>query len=816
MINDRQFWILSIARERVLMASSQPVEQLEKSRTNVLSRTVVQRTTRFRWCTLLAAVSVVSLLVADSGRCGEIELQNGMVIQGKRPLALQSIDGTARPSAGELAVHPILMIDTGMQRFYAPRRTTKIINSDALLPAVDTFKLPHQIRGRQKMVKMVHRLADVTQFDDRGRRRVTINTPRGPMHVLQGIKEITPRQLKVEGLNIQWEFALATNSVPDSVLDAMIRQATNEHSLDDRRAITRFYIEAEKYSLAQAELDAIAKQFPDFRDRAEEIQLQLRQQLALHLINEIQLRRRAGQHLLAYAATKRFPDVDLSSAVHDEVRQISDEYVQAGQQIERTKLLLGDLQASIDNEDQVAALAPMRSEVRAELNFESLSRLQAFLQLESDESLSAEEKLALAYSGWVLGSANATTDLRTAIRLWEARFLLMQVLRNDYPDERLDLLDQLQQLESIQAATIMQLIEYLPPIIEHPGLSPGVPIRIQVSNRDSELPVAYWVLLPNEYTSHHRYPMIVALRPAEQTAEDELIWWGGTPERPGQSTRRGYIVIAPEYVEETAREYTHSSTSHAIVRECLRDARKRFSVDSDRVFLSGHGMGGDAAFDMGMTHPDWFAGIIPITGISKQYCMFYWENAQYVSWYAIGGELDRDTIHANARDLNRMLRHNYDVVFAEYKGRGYESYYSEIHRLFDWMESRRRNKFPQEFEMRVLRPADNEFFWLQLDGMPANVTRAVLPASGRPSRVRPMTVVGRVNQANTVQLTSGAATNMVWLSREFVDFNERIKVTLNGRQRFNDFLTDDLQVMLEDLRVRGDRQKLYSAMLILD
>ena len=44
----------------------------------------------------------------------------------------------------------------------------------------------------------------------------------------------------------------------------------------------------------------------------------------------------------------------------------------------------------------------------------------------------------------------------------------------------------------------------------------------------------------------------------------------------------------------------------------LRDACRRFSVDSDRVFISGHSMGGDAAWDLGTAHPDLWAGMIPI------------------------------------------------------------------------------------------------------------------------------------------------------------------------------------------------------------
>ena len=53
---------------------------------------------------------------------------------------------------------------------------------------------------------------------------------------------------------------------------------------------------------------------------------------------------------------------------------------------------------------------------------------------------------------------------------------------------------------------------------------------------------------------------------------------------------------------------------------------------------------GDAAFDIGMSHPGLFAGVIPITGKTSAFNLHYWENAKHLSWYIVGGELDRDTL----------------------------------------------------------------------------------------------------------------------------------------------------------------------------
>ena len=46
----------------------------------------------------------------------------------------------------------------------------------------------------------------------------------------------------------------------------------------------------------------------------------------------------------------------------------------------------------------------------------------ADMQVRQWRAMSPAEKLALAYSGWVVGAANATTDLGNAVRWWQSRW----------------------------------------------------------------------------------------------------------------------------------------------------------------------------------------------------------------------------------------------------------------------------------------------------------------------------------------------------------------------------------------------------------
>jgi len=334
--------------------------------------------------------------------------------------------------------------------------------------------------------------------------------------------------------------------------------------------------------------------------------------------------------------------------------------------------------------------------------------------------------------------------------------------------------------------------------------------ELEVTGLATAPPVRYLVQLPPEYDPYRRYPAILTLHGAGSTPAQQIDWWAGgwTPGgwRNGQATRHGYVVIAPSWASEHQREYRYSLQEHAAVLNCLRDACRRFAIDTDRVFLSGHSMGGDAAWDLGLAHPDLWAGVIPIVAQSDKYCARYWENAELVPFYFVCGELDGNKMAMNARDLDRYLTHGYNCTVVEYRGRGHEHFLDEIQRLFDWMGRFKRDFFPKEFTAYTMRRWDNFFWWVELDALPPGAM--VDPVDWPPPRgTQPMQTKASVTATNGIYIRTGAGTVRVWLSPETLNLDERVNVVVNGR-RINpgQFVEPDLETLLEDVRTRGDRQ----------
>ena len=115
-----------------------------------------------------------------------------------------------------------------------------------------------------------------------------------------------------------------------------------------------------------------------------------------------------------------------------------------------------------------------------------------------------------------------------------------------------------------------------------------------------------------------QYPTILTAHGAGNSPEQQIDWWAGGYNkqmdlRLGQASRHGYIVIAPEWTDDQYQSsYEYSAQEHSRVLYALQESLHRFAIDTDRVFLTGHSVGGDAAWDIGLAHPDLWAGVIPI------------------------------------------------------------------------------------------------------------------------------------------------------------------------------------------------------------
>jgi hypothetical protein len=161
----------------------------------------------------------------------------------------------------------------------------------------------------------------------------------------------------------------------------------------------------------------------------------------------------------------------------------------------------------------------------------------------------------------------------------------------------------------------------------------------------------------------------------------------------------------------------------------------------------------------------------------------------------------------NARDLDRYLDNGYNATVVQYLGRGHEHYADEQIRLFDWMGRFHRDFFPHEFLCSTMRVWDNYFWWAEVRGQPP----ATVVAPGNwpgPRGTSPLQIEGYSRAHNNLTLRTGTKETTVWLAPQMVDFTTRINISVNGHQVNlpRPFIQPSVEVILEDVRTRGDRQ----------
>jgi pimeloyl-ACP methyl ester carboxylesterase len=458
-------------------------------------------------------------------------------------------------------------------------------------------------------------------------------------------------------------------------------------------------------------------------------------------------------------------------------------------------------------------LKPILDEIAAEISPNTLDRMAAFLQSADDAKTPDTEKLAYAVSGWVLGANSAKEELPLAISVYKVRGLIRRYLSEKSVPERERIHYYIKQESGGEMALVAALLANMKPPANPPEPVAGKAgyYELEVAGVAKEQPVTYYVQLPPEYDPYRRYPTIVAIHGEMTNAEREINWWAGDwagNVRIGQATRYGYIVIAPAWTEAHQGHYSYSAREHAAVLNSLRDACRRFSIDTDRVYLTGHSIGGDAAWDIGLAHPDLWAGVIPIAAQADRYCTFYVDNARHVPFYVVAGELDGAKMVGNARaNLDRWLRFGVDATVIEYRGRGHDDFYDEILQLFGWMGHFHRDFFPRSFACKTMRSWDNFFWWVEIDGLPPR--SSVDPGDWPPPNgTQACKVTGKIIGKNGLTVTTGSSGATVWISPEMLNFKERATITVNGRRvnGGNQMVKPDLHTMLEDVRTRGDRQ----------
>lgn len=223
----------------------------------------------------------------------------------------------------------------------------------------------------------------------------------------------------------------------------------------------------------------------------------------------------------------------------------------------------------------------------------------------------------------------------------------------------------------------------------------------------TEQELQYRILKPVNYDSTKSYPLVLFLHGAGERGNDnysQLKWGVSHFADPKFRERYPAFVIAPQMEEGevwsrliTSRDTTTFSGSMSqtptepmrLTIELLEKLQNKYSIDSNRLYVTGISMGGFGTFDLIQRFPNKFAAAVPVCGggdLSRAFML-----TDIPLWVFHGTE--DDVVHPKfSRSMVEAIRiAGGSPGYTEYPGEGHIGAWVQAYRnphLYEWMFSK--------------------------------------------------------------------------------------------------------------------------------
>lgn len=731
-----------------------------------------------------------SQLTQPSDIPGAIRLDNGLILRG-----MCGTTSSFAPNGQDQRLE-MRRIEQQIRTYYVSTRTSDPVVPDNQVLPRHSFDVPQKRTNLKPMDYLIgqHRTAP---FDNQGRSFLELFLAGDKtIRIDVGITKVNSQFVTVSSLSHRWEYWVSLSQIPDSVLyvggeaPCILRSANGFEKGETRLNMIQMLLEGEKFIAARDLIADTQAEYPDLNPLCERLRVAWDDSFGQKVIDELNLMESTGKFASARRYARQWPEGQLAPVVEVRALQLTEKMDEANRRVAEIRQSLGKALAEIEDPDRHRRALSIWNTLKDRVTPGTLDRFDSYELFSLDDTLSAESRFALAATGWMLGAEAAFDDFIEADGLFEIRHLLTDYLQTDLDEVSLrnDLVGRIRKQEGFSIDRVAQLIRNLEPtgVVEVTGgqSQPEI-VRFSADNEQ----VAAVVQLPSEYSTDRPYPMLIAVSRGGMTVEQTLEWWSL------QANRHGYILVVPELYPAQEAVYHASADDHRRITGLIRSLKSNFHVADDRVFVAGHGIGGEAAMDIASAQPSMFAGVISLGGRGRRHIQWTAQNSTDLPWYIVVGSRQPDYFSRLDLLLRTLFKRNVrtrkyvDTVFVKYRERGFEAFGEEVPRLFQWMALQRRPWFGVELEATILRSTDSNWSWLELNEIPERFACLDPPNSytTNPKQI-PGKTPGRLSARitnNYVRLMNLPSSGFLKLSPELteIDFEKPISVRTGTRAR---------------------------------
>jgi pimeloyl-ACP methyl ester carboxylesterase len=278
----------------------------------------------------------------------------------------------------------------------------------------------------------------------------------------------------------------------------------------------------------------------------------------------------------------------------------------------------------------------------------------------------------------------------------------------------------------------------------------------------------------------------------------------------------GWWWIFPEVLEKTEHGWTDSGTEE-FVMDLIEAAKRTARVDPNRIYITGHSMGGYGTWTLGAHHADVFAGGAAFAGApSPIWRKGTTDQVEAISdgilpnWFALRlhvyQSLDDKNVPPAAnifatnrlKELQKEYGGGWDFRYEQVDGRAHappaEGYLPDL----NWVAEAVRNARPKRFLWQPSLPWVRQFYWLYWDR----------PEEGALLEVK--AVEGNAVEILVHQGANDLSGLSVLLGPPLVDLAKEVVVRVDGKERFRGVVPRTISTLLMTLP-RNDPDLLFDA-----
>ena len=412
----------------------------------------------------------------------------------------------------------------------------------------------------------------------------------------------------------------------------------------------------------------------------------------------------------------------------------------------------------------------------------------------------------------------------------ELRGLVGQYFKSDSPSGQQKIASQISRLDGISIKQVAQAIRNTQLWAPHEAGVQKFKITCEREHGKRPHEMQVHARVPEGYDHERRYPLLLAFHGRGGQGERYLAF----AESLLGDQADEYIIAAPTDYQGVWFGSDEDETND--IHRLLDTLKKRYHIDSDRIYASGYSMGGHASFVLSALHTDYFAAAIPLAGTFA--LQFSWEaidlmlpNIKPVAVLVVYGELDHDQEKTKTDQYdgisgaNRYVaaaaqRLGVDVEMIELAGVGHVGVRPPTERFLAYLNKSRPQSLKQ-FDHWFRYQAQGRMAWLRQTrflGTPWTGQRLVIrPAKGESMSDATISVLkdklafigGRIDGQSIYVYSRRCSKMELLLNSDLVDLERDITIYLNDTKRFTGRAEPRIGTLLQDAQKDWDFQRLW-------